>query len=338
MRPASTLRLRLALALVALPAALFAEEAPDGDPVGRDIDEITRPPAYDWLRDPRRAPDDGEGARRAGRPRPEGEGRPRRPRTGDGEGACDYRPAPGKPPGDGAGKKDPAAGPAEGCGAGQAPGASGPATAPDGDGSAGCAGERGGGCGRGEGGCGRGPGDCACDRQVGACGCGGIGRAVAPVGYLFAALALGLLVLLVVRAILRRERKGRDSSIGIVAAAEAPEQVRVSQVADVPAETMLDKARAAAARGDFRGAVGWSYLAGLALLHRAGLADLAISTTNSKVIEETRRRGGPHAVAARLVRVFEDLFFGARPATDDHWRECRRIVEEELGTLPAHRL
>jgi hypothetical protein len=158
------------------------------------------------------------------------------------------------------------------------------------------------------------------------------------VGYLFAALLLGLLVLLVVRAILRRERKSRESEVGRVVATDSPEQVRLSQAARVPLETMMDKAAAAAARGDFRGAVGWTYLAGLSALHRGGFVDLCISTTNREVIDETRRRGGPHAVAARLIRVFEDLFFGARPATDDHWRECRRIVEEELGTLPSHRL
>jgi hypothetical protein len=158
------------------------------------------------------------------------------------------------------------------------------------------------------------------------------------VGYLLGALALGLLVLLVVRAILRRERAGRDSQVDLVAGAASPEEVRVSRVAHVPAETMLDKARAAAARGDYRQAVGWAYLAGLAALHRGGFVDLGISTTNLGIVDETRRRGGPHGPAARLVRIFEDLFFGARAATEDHWRECRRIAEEELGTLPAHRL
>ncbi|HUT78288.1 MAG TPA: hypothetical protein VM285_11405 [Polyangia bacterium] len=338
MRPALPLRSCVLLSLAAFPGGLTAQEAPAGDPVGRDIDEITRPPSYDWLRDPRRGAGDDEVGEGSGRTLSDGAGRPRRARSGDGEGGCDYQPAPGKPPGEGAGGKDPPAGRVEGCGVGKAPGASGPAKAPDDKDAVGCGAERGGGCEGGGGGCEGGPGDCACDREVGSCGCGGIGRAVAPVGYLFAALLLGLLVLLVVRAVLRRERRSRDSEVRRVVATDFPEQVRLSQVAAVPVETMMDKAAAAAARDDFRAAVGWAYLAGLSALHRGGFVDLNISTTNLKVIDETRRRGGPHGVTSRLVRVFEDLFFGARPAEYAHWQECRRIVEEELGTLPSHRL
>jgi hypothetical protein len=36
------------------------------------------------------------------------------------------------------------------------------------------------------------------------------------------------------------------------------------------------------------------------------------------------------------VRIFEELFFGGREPAYEHWRECRAIVEQELGPQAAH--
>jgi hypothetical protein len=112
--------------------------------------------------------------------------------------------------------------------------------------------------------------------------------------------------------------------------------MRVSEVAALPADTMMDRAAEAAMMGDYRTAVGWAYLAGISLLHRAGFTDLHVSTTNLAIISSTRRKGGPHEPAARLMRVFEELFFGGRKPAMGHWEECRRIVKEELDHEPAH--
>jgi hypothetical protein len=68
-------------------------------------------------------------------------------------------------------------------------------------------------------------------------------------------------------------------------------------------------------------------------VHDAGLAPLDQSTTNWTIVEHTRRRQGPHEAVAALVRVFEDLFFGARTPEARHWEAARRIVEVELGGI-----
>lgn len=314
--------------------AALAGEPPSNQEVERSIDEITKPPPYDWLRGPRTEGLAGRGqpVDRAGRgpgrdPRPPRE----RPEQGD---SCSYEP---EPQGGGeTGRPDVPDRPrpeGEGCSSGPAPG--GEVETQDGPGS--LAGE---GCG-----CDRAMGDCGCDRTVGDCGCdravgsspscAGLGGAGAGLGYVLGAVALGLIVFLVVRAILRRDRSHKDDSIETDINATSPEDLRVSEVAAMPAATMMDRAAQAAMIGDYRTAVGWAYLAGISSLHRAGFTDLHVSTTNLAIVSSTRRRGGPHEPTSRLIRVFEELFFGGREAEMGHWEECRRIVQEELIHEPA---
>lgn len=310
----------LAAALLA-PGAIAGE--PSNDQVEGHIDEITRGPEYDWLRDPGRpAGEAGEGGGGA-------KGGRRGPREGsDSGGGCGYEPGGSRPePRDG---ERPGG---DGCGAGASPGAGG-GSAPAGSGS-GCSGSPGGagcGCDRTVGACDCGPGPAS----IASCGCGGVGAFGSTLGYLVGGIALALLVFLVARWILHREG---PASVDADEEAEvgSPEDLRPSQVAAVPADLMMSRARDAAAAGDYRAAVGWSYLAALASLHRAGQVDLTRSTTNLGIVESTRRRGGPHEAVSKLVRVFEDLFFGGRAALEPHWVECRRIVEVDLAGSIATR-
>lgn len=323
-RSLPALLLGSALALVA--TRIAGEELPSNKEVERSIDEITHPPDYDWLRAPRSESTARRGKQRdRGEARKEGSSRARRSRS-EGSDACGYEPQEqdGKP------KRDDRAPPeGEGCSSGPTPGGEVPSEPVSG------AEPSGGDCGCeptiGDCGCDRTPGDCACDRAVGSPpGCGGVGAAGTGLGYVLGAVALGLIVFLVVRAILRRDKSQKDAGITIDDQETGPEEMRVSEVAAMPAETMMDRAIRAAAEGDFRTAVGWAYLAGISSLHRAGFTDLRVSTTNMAIISSTRRRGGPHGPAERLIRVFEELFFGGRPAQQAHWEQCRIIVEQEL--------
>lgn len=327
----------LAAAQIAFTAATaLAGEPSTNQEVERSIEEITKPPPYDWLRGPRLDARAGPGER-ADRPvREEGrEPRPRRQRPEQGD-SCGYEPeqqGDGKP-----GSSDVPDRPrpeGEGCSSGPAPGGE-VETVPQG----GSAGGDGAGCG-----CDRALGDCGCDRTLGDCGCdravgsapscGGLAGAGAGLGYVLGAVALGLIVFLVVRAILRRDKSRGDDSIETDVDAASPEDLRVSEVAAMPAVTMMDRAAQAAMMGDYRTAVGWAYLAGISSLHRAGFTDLRVSTSNLAIVSSTRHRGGPHEQTSRLIRVFEELFFGGREAKMGHWEECRKIVQEELIHEPA---
>jgi len=328
-----------AVAVFTVVLAIAGEPSTNQD-VERNIDQITEPPPYDWLRGPKPDFDKGRGEP-FGRPdrgdRGSGKPRPERPEQSE---RCDYQPPEqqddGKPD-----VPDRAPPEGEGCSSGPTPGGEVQSGAPPDTGSGGCGGDGQPGCG-----CDRALGDCGCDRAIGDCGCGdgigsspgcgGLGAAGTGLGYVLAAVALGLIVFLVVRAILRRDKSRGDEEIGEEVEVTSPEEMRVSEVAALPAATMMDRAAEAAMMGDYRTAVGWAYLAGISSLHRSGFTDLHVSTTNLAIIASTRSKGGPHEPTSRLVRVFEELFFGGREPVLGHWEECRRIVEEELVDEPAH--
>ncbi|MCK9461901.1 MAG: hypothetical protein M0R80_19905, partial [Proteobacteria bacterium] len=250
------LRAFAALVCLALLApTLSAEDRPDNDQVGRQVDEITRPPDYDWLRGTKHEAQQGEplaherGKARAKTKRAE-------PRERD-EG-CDYQPEPQGGPDRAPANKPEGSG---GCGSGPAPGsqgggsASAPPSGPD--------------CG-----CDVPAPNCGCDRAIGNCGgCPGIGAAIAPLGYLVGAAVLALIIFFVVRAIVRRDRSP-DKPIAGTDDVAGPEEIRFSQLPAVPVATMMERAVAAAAAGDYKIAVGWAYLAGISNVHEAGFTPL----------------------------------------------------------------
>jgi hypothetical protein len=73
--------------------------------------------------------------------------------------------------------------------------------------------------------------------------------------------------------------------------------------------------------------VGFAYLAGIDHLHRSGIVELRRSTTNMQIVDAVARKNGLRQPTQQLVRIFEDLFFGKRPACEAHWEACRDIVE-----------
>ena len=317
-------RLSVALVALALVAPQLMADAPDNEAVGEKIDRITEPPDYDWLRAPKQSRL--RSGSRHGRGRAmEGEGRPgksRKKKDGGSDG-CGYQPKPS----DGALPPEANRPSASGsCGGGPAPGSGGPGKIPPPP-------EQGGGCGSLPGtgcDCGGSPGSCGCSDAIRSCNCGAIGGMATPFGYLLAAVALGLIIFLIARAIMARE-KGKDQDIMDIEGPIDPRAVRISEVSAIPAATMMERAAQAAAGGDYKTAVGWAYLSGISRLHRAGYTALDHSTTNWTIVASIKRKKGPQEAAGRLMRIFEDLFFGAREPMEEHWRQCAKIVEEELG-------
>ena len=166
----------------------------------------------------------------------EGEGRPgkERKKKDGGSDGCGYQPKPSdgelppeanRPSGSG------------GCGGGPAPGSDGPGKAPPPpDTGFDCGSSPGTGCD-----CGGSPGSCGCGNAIGSCNCGALGAMATPFGYLLAAVALGLIIFLIARAIMFREKR-MDQDIMDVEEPIDPRAVRMSEVSAIPAATMMERA------------------------------------------------------------------------------------------------
>lgn len=302
-----------ALAAMCLAFALTAQSARTDttDTTNKDIekrvDEITSAPDYDWLRSREEA-----GPDLKGRPgdAPHSEGR-RSPIGEKADPGCGYEHAKQPPPSPGAQEPPRDNSPGD-CGGGAGP------TPPSGDRGASCD-------------CGPAFQSCECSRALGGCGCALPGNLGAAVGFVLGGLALAFLVFLVVWLVARRENKIDNAQAGSPVENTAPDEVRLSELPQTPFEQIMRQAEAAARRGDFKAAVGWCYLGGIGALHRSGAIDLRRSTTNLEIIESVRKKQGPHRETARLVRIFEDLYFGDRQPTEAHWLESRRIARQDLG-------
>ncbi|MCU0662006.1 MAG: DUF4129 domain-containing protein [Myxococcota bacterium] len=288
---------------------LAAQPLPDNGHIEKDLERITSAPDYDWLRR-KHEPSLDRGSR--GPVSEEGnEGDASSGLPDDSVEDCGYGPAPQD-------KLDKRHSEEEGQGGG-----CGKAT--PGSGS-----DKGGGCERRTQsceGCGPSP-TCHWGPGLPACGCAGVGTVT---GYMLAGLLVTVLLLMLLYSLSRRSLR-RPATVHSLDLDEArPQDVRISELPEAPLDTMLNRADEAAAEGDYKTAVGWCYLAGLAALHRLGRIDLRRSATNMEFLETVRRRGGNFEAARSLVRTFEDLFFGGRSARQEHYFECKEIVEKRLG-------
>ncbi len=294
----------ICLALIAAPRPVKPEST--NDEVDRRVDEITRSPDYDWLRSQDAAGQNGS-TPEGGDPEPGGK---RSPIGKNKDPGCGYHRAkqPQSPPKE---REAPRGKPSGDCGGGVAP-------RPPSEGGEGCD-------------CGPAFDACECSRALGSCNCAFPGNLGAALGYLLGGLVLALLVFFVVWIIARRASSGEDAQTATLTKDTDPERVSLSKLPQAPLEQMLQRAEAAARRGDFKRAVGWCYLGGIGRLHRAGLIDLRRSTTNLEIVESVRKKNGPHGQTARLIRVFEDIYFGDRQPTEAHWLESRRIAGEDLA-------
>lgn len=174
---------------------------------------------------------------------------------------------------------------------------------------------------------------CQCD-DVGfpSCACEpiGLGNGIGMLGYLIAAILLVMVVFFIVWAAVNRDHCGEDTEIVVTQNISSPDELRLSELPKVPTDQMMSQAQASARRGDFKSAVGWCYLCGIGKLHRLGQIDLRRSTTNLEIIDAVRSKGGAADSVSRLIDIFEILFFGDRQALEQHWHECRQIVEDDV--------
>lgn len=300
----------LVWAWLGIATSAAAQDVPDNAQIEQDLDRITAAPDYHWLKRQQEPEANPHSSGPVSIDESEKNARSRLSEDPDAD--CGYGPAPQDKPD----KGQPAdRGQGGGCG-----------EANPGSGS-----DEGGGCQRRVGpsceGCGPSTG-CQWGGGLPACGCAGVGTMT---GYMLGGLFLAVLLVLLLLAVARRSGRTPLSVQSLDLDEARPQDVRISQLPEAPLDTMLRRAEAAAAAGDYRTAVGWCYLAGLSVLHRLGRIDLRRSTTNFEIVETVRRRGGNYEATKSLVRIFEDIFFGARTAVQAHYLSCREIVENQLG-------
>lgn len=264
------------------------------DRVGKELDEIIKNPKYDWLRE------GGVEAAPPKRPRQgkmSGKGRALEggidPESGDG---CSFEPN----------FKD--------------------ITTPD---------EEGGGN--------NAPGDCACQPDLGNCACDPVvGNCAAcapssgnivPLGYGVGIIALVFIVFFVVRALIRKLPQENSALEPEEYDDCDDEEIRVSRIHRLDSASLLDNAHEAARGGDYKKAVGYVYLLAIATLSKAGYVELAQSTTNWHIVQQTRKNGGPVASMNVIVRHFEDLFFGNYTPSQSRFDDCFALLEKDVLPL-----
>ena len=170
-------------------------------------------------------------------------------------------------------------------------------------------------------------GDCSFKPQGGSCGSFTIGSTPAGFGYLLGILLLAGILIFVVWSVKRAEtlteRKTRDRAPRDL----EPDKISLRQAAKIPANELLKTAGEAAERGDYKTAVGMTYLASLNILHENGRVNLSASTTNIEIVSAVQKNGGPHEAAGNIFRTFEEIYFGGRTPTVTHWETCRSLIE-----------
>ncbi|MBN2343106.1 MAG: DUF4129 domain-containing protein [Deltaproteobacteria bacterium] len=271
--------------------------SPSNDKVDREVDEIIKDPQYNWLREGGKEASSAKPPHHKGKHGGAGAGEvSEMPEAGDG---CSFEPdfrdldPPEDQPSD------------SGCGNSEPPDCD---CAPD-------------------------LGNCACDPVIGNCGaCAPSASTMVPIGYAVGIAALLLIIFFVVKALIRQLPEA-DTPLEEVDEEIEPDHIRVSRIHQWNADDLLSRAREAAVRGDFKAAVGFIYLSAISALSKNGYVALERSTTNWHIVQQTRTNGGPTQAVDRVIRHFEDLFFGNREATRERYDDCLLLVETDLLTL-----
>jgi hypothetical protein len=279
-------------------AETSAVSSPSNDGVEKQVEEITADEGFRWLKEggtKRNAPDDYPTGKFASQSGTRGNGRIPSPEEG---GGCAFEP-------DFRDFERPEPSDNSGCGGGQSPACD---CAPD-------------------------IGSCSADPFIGTCGaCVPSPRMMVPLGYAVAGIALALIIFFIVRALIKRLPE-TDTPIEFETEDMDDASIRVSRIHRVEPSSLLDRATTAARDGDYKRAVGYLYLLSLSILSRRGLVELDKSTTNWHILRQNVKNGGPDAALRVIVRHFEDLFFGNRPATIDRYNACHEQVRSTLLPL-----
>ena len=148
-------------------------------------------------------------------------------------------------------------------------------------------------------------------------------------------IVLGAALLAILYAIAKAAlgQRAPDREEAIEVAAEAPEDpaAALARQVETDVQRLLERARAAAARGDFAGAVGDAYAALLRKLEGGGVVSIESHRTNGDHVRDVRRQAPAlHQRMQAVVTNVEEVQFGGGAPTESHYRS---VMSGVLGLL-----
>lgn len=176
-------------------------------------------------------------------------------------------------------------------------------------------------------------GDCGFHPQAPSCGDFSIGSSQTIFGYILGILLLIFLLYFVIWSVKRAEGSTGIKKLKSPQGIREPDKPSLREAVVIPPIELLQRAKDAAGRADYKTAVGRAYLASLGMLHQAGKVNLISSTTNYEIVQTVKRNGGPHLATEKVIGVFEEVFFGGRKPTAVHWDLCLSLIEDHFVRL-----
>lgn len=152
---------------------------------------------------------------------------------------------------------------------------------------------------------------------------GGTSRTLAYIALGLAASVLAAALFLAGRALLRR--------FAPYAAGHQPDiEIALRGAASPDPDSLLDRSRRTAARGDYREAIRLLYLALIWKLNFAGLVEYHPATTNWEYLRSLRD-GQSRPPLESLTTIFDRICYGAARAAQPDYEECERLFDSVLA-------
>jgi hypothetical protein len=130
------------------------------------------------------------------------------------------------------------------------------------------------------------------------------------------------LIVITARAIAARAPLRSGTRIGEVRVEDAGALRSSAPPGELSPEAHRERALALARAGEYRAAIRHLLLGCMSWVERAGLIRFRTGLTNHDYLRATRRRPGFHAEMVPIVRQFEEIHFGRRPASEERFHSC----------------
>lgn len=157
--------------------------------------------------------------------------------------------------------------------------------------------------------------------------------------FLVGAAVVTALIVITARAIVARAPLRSGSRVGGLEARDEVSFRPSAPPGELSPEAHREQALALARAGDYRAAIRHLLLGCMSWVERAGLIRFRTGLTNHDYLRATRRRPGFHAAMVPIVRQFEEIHFGRRPASEERFHSCleqlARGVREGDGEKPV---
>jgi len=156
---------------------------------------------------------------------------------------------------------------------------------------------------------------------------------------LLGAMVVTTLIVITVRAFAAHAASRSGTQFREVSVEEAASLRPSVPPGEMSPDSHREQALALARAGDYRAAIRHLLLGCMSWVERAGLIRFRTGLTNLDYLRASRRRPGFHAAMVPIVRQFEEVHFGRRPASEERFHSClehlTRGVREGDGEKPV---